>query len=98
VGADYARALPIGTFDFSAHLYYTSQYSFEPSPRISQGSYKTLALRASYQPLDSRFSVYAYGDNVTSTKYFENVLNTSAGDEVRYARPATYGVGAKYKF
>jgi iron complex outermembrane receptor protein len=98
VVAAYKKELPIGVASLTASFYHTDRFDFEPSPRLFQGAYDTLGLRAEFSPQGSKLTLYAWGKNVTNTRYIVNILDSAAGDGVRYARPATWGGGARYEF
>jgi iron complex outermembrane receptor protein len=98
ISPEYKTEISAGLITLSAHLYYSSKFSGQSSPIIYTKRYATLSLRASFQPVDSNFTFYAWGKNVTDSKYIMGGLITNEGAGVRYARPATYGAGVKYAF
>ena len=98
VTATYVKEFSAGTLELSGTLYHSDSYNYEIDGLIKQDGYETLALRSSFTPANSNFTFFAYGRNVTSTKYFANTFLPDTGDGVRYARPATYGGGVKYNF
>jgi iron complex outermembrane receptor protein len=71
---------------------------------VSQGSYQTLGLRVGYSAPEDRWSVTAYGDNLTDEEYFATVLESGVaapGTVVPQAvvgAPRTYGVIFSIKY
>ena len=98
VTGNYKTTLSAGTLDLSASFYYTARYLLLADGDLYQNPYQTLALRASFRPTDSKFTVYAWGKNVTSKEYIAYGFSSVAADSFLYARPATYGAGVKFDF
>jgi len=98
VTANYTKELSAGILDLTAIFFHSGSYKYDGDDRRRQPSYETLNLRAAFTPTDSSFTIFAYGKNVTSEKYYANTFSSNGGDGVRYAKPATYGGGVKYEF
>jgi iron complex outermembrane receptor protein len=96
--ADYRTALAQGEIDLSVSVYHTSRSFFDPNARVEQPAYTTLAARASYTPEGTKFTVYAYGRNLTNERYINTTFINNLGDGATYTLPRTFGVGAKYAF
>jgi outer membrane receptor protein involved in Fe transport len=60
--------------------------------------YTLIDLRAGVSSADDRWTVYAFGRNITNKYYWTNVLD-NVSSIVRYTgRPRTYGVGVRHSF
>jgi iron complex outermembrane recepter protein len=94
--ASYKKELRAGTVDLSAHVYYTTHYSYTYG--INQAAYTTLGLRAGFQPAGSHFDYYLWGKNISNARYYYSTLISNTGNAVSYVAPATYGAGARYAF
>jgi iron complex outermembrane receptor protein len=96
LGPDYKQALPQGALDMSAFLYSNSGYHYDW--RNVQPEYITLGVRASFQPTDSKFNYYVWGNNLTSRRYYYSTFISNYGDLASYAQPISFGVGVHYAF
>ena len=95
---DYRKELDRGTFDFSTSWYRTAKFSFVNNSAVEQPAYDTLAVRTSFQPKGSNFTVYLWGKNLTNKLYLNTYFASNAGDGVTYSPPRTYGLGVNYKY
>lgn len=99
VGARYTFDLSGGKVNLSGNLFYSSKLFFGPSGiQFPQKGYETLALRASWTDPTDRFTVAAWGDNVTNSRYRTQAQYNNFGIGANWSKPATYGieVGAKF--
>jgi len=107
VGAQWTGALGNGgqlraraDYAFRGKQYFT-QFNRE---NVSQDSYGTLGLRLAYTTPSDRWTVTAYGDNITDEDYFATVLESGVaapGSVVPQAvmgSPATYGITFTVKY
>jgi iron complex outermembrane receptor protein len=98
VVSNYKHELGFGTLDLSATVFYTTRSNIEPSDRMYQGGYMTLAARAAIAPRDSHLSIYVYGRNLTNKAWITAGYPPATADAVVWSEPRNYGVGARYKF
>jgi len=99
VGARYSTDLGGGKLALSGSLYYSSKVYFGPAGnQFPQKGYATLALRAQWTDPSEHFTVAAFGDNVTNSRYLTQVQAGSFGLGANWSKPATWGVelGAKF--
>lgn len=87
-------------FFFAADVFYRSGFSSSPSPSqfLNINQYALLNARFGLQASEG-FSIFAWGRNISNTKYFEQLL-PGAGNAGHYAGvlgdPLTYGVTLRY--
>ncbi|MFT4027080.1 MAG: TonB-dependent receptor [Novosphingobium sp.] len=98
LGASYGFAMAGGKLTLSGNLYYTSSFYFDPSQQFRQDGYATLSLRAEWKDASERYTIAAFGDNVTDKRYQTQVLFNTLGIGSVWSAPATWGVqlGAKF--
>jgi len=96
---DYTQDLPVGELQLSGTVYYSDEYSFEPSHRIVQDSYALINARASLA-LQSvpGLSVGVWGRNLSDEQVIQSSFIAGFADGVYYAIPRTYGASIEYKF
>ena len=90
-GLDYKVPLSSGSLTFSGNGYYTSTIYFDPSHQFSQKGYALLGARAVYTTTDGHYSAALYVDNITDTKYLNQVLGGPAVVQQTYGDPRTFG-------
>jgi iron complex outermembrane receptor protein len=98
VGLEYKKDLSAGTVNFTGNFFHVDKYSFTAQPEIENPGYNTLQLRASFRPLNSHWTMYFWGKNVTSERYIIAEVQQNVGDTVLHSRPASYGAGARFEF
>lgn len=98
VGASYGLDLGGGRLMLSGNLYYTSSFYFDPEQQFKQDGYELLSLRAEWTDPSDTFTVAAFGDNVTNSRYQTQVLFTTLGTGAVWNSPTTYGVELGVKF
>lgn len=99
IGARYRTELGGGRLTLSGNLYYSSSFFFGPSGiQFPQKGYETLSLRAEWRDPSDRFSIAAYGDNVTNSRYKTQVQYANFGIGSNWSKPVTYGIelGARF--
>jgi iron complex outermembrane recepter protein len=99
IGARYTTDLGGGRFTLSGNLFYTSSFFFGPSGiQFPQKGYETLSLRAEWRDPSDRFTIAAYGDNVTNSRYQTQVQYSNFGIGANWSKPATFGVEVGARF
>lgn len=99
IGARYTADLGGGKLVLSGNYYYTSKFFFGPAGnQFPQDGYGVLALRAEWTDPSDRFSIAAYGDNLTNERYLTQVQYNSFGVGSIWSAPATWGIqlGARF--
>jgi iron complex outermembrane recepter protein len=99
IGARYRTDLGGGQLILSGNLYYSSSFFFGPSGvQFPQEGYETLSLRAEWRDPSDRFSIAAYGDNVTNNRYLTQVQYNNFSIGSNWSQPATFGIelGARF--
>ncbi len=89
---NYTHELFDGRFNANAGVYYSSKYSFEPSNHVVEPAYATLHLQAAWTTGDGKYTVTAWGDNVTNAHYYTIGSSTILYYSGVWAMPATYGL------
>jgi iron complex outermembrane recepter protein len=99
IGARYTTDLGGGRLSLSGNLYYTSKFYFGPSgTQFPQKAYETLSLRAEWSDASDRFSIAAYGDNVTNSRYLTQVQYNNFSIGSNWSKPVTYGIELGVRF
>lgn len=99
VGMRYTADLGEGKLTLSSNLYVTSKFFFGPTGiQFPQKGYETLSLRAQWSDPSDRFTLAAWSDNVTNSRYINQVQYNNFGIGSGYSAPITYGLefGAKF--
>ena len=99
IGARYKTDLGGGRLALSGNLFYSSSFFFGPSGvQFPQKGFETLSLRAEWTDPSDRFTIAAYGDNVTNNRYKTQVQYASFGIGSNWSKPTTFGIelGAKF--
>lgn len=98
LGMSYGFDMAEGRTTLSSNLYYTSKFYFDPEQQFPQKGYALLSLRAQWVDSSNRFTVAAFGNNVTNKQYQVQVLANTTGVASVWSAPATYGIelGAKF--
>ena len=96
--ANYHADVAGGTLDLSATVYHTSSISYQFNGRIRQPAYTTLDGRIAWSPQGDRFTIAAFGRNLTDKTIIGGTFVSTASDMVSYAPPRTYGVEASVRF
>lgn len=90
------------SMSFRAGYYYRDRVYFTPfeDSRVSQEGIGLLSGRIAFYGADERWSIAAYGKNLTDEGYFDNVLTVQAllGQVAYNAAPRTYGVELAFKY
>ena len=98
IGASYGFDLAGGRTTLSGNAYYTSSFYFDPEQQFKQRPYALVSLRAEWQDPSKRFTIAAFGDNVTNKRYQSQVLFTTLGTGAEWNQPVTYGIELDVKF
>jgi iron complex outermembrane receptor protein len=98
LGASYDVPLANGGLTFSGNLYYTSEFFFDPSEQFKQDGYTLVSLRAAWTDPSDRYTIAAFGDNVTDERYQTQVLYNTLGIGSVWSAPATWGVSVNARF
>lgn len=98
IGATYKTPLAGGELALSGNLYLTSKFYHDPTQQFLQGGYETLSLRAQWSDPSDRFTIAAFGDNITGKRFITVVSYNTIGTGAAYNPPATWGIelGAKF--
>lgn len=98
VGARYEMDMAGGKVGLSGNLAYTSKAYFDSSQQYFQKGYELLSLRAEWTDASDRFTLAVYGDNVTNSKYYNQILPGQFAIQTVWGAPATWGVSGRVKF
>ena len=79
------------------------EYDYSNSPLVAQSPYGLLNARLTWQPVNPRLSLYAFGTNLTDTHYATGGIDDgpggSLGEVVKLmGAPREWGLGATYRF
>lgn len=98
----------VGDFGrLTAHVDYVHksriEYDYGNSPLVAQSPYGLLNARLTWQPVDPRHSLYAFGTNLTDTHYATGGIDDgpggSLGEVVKLmGAPREWGLGASWRF
>lgn len=97
-GVHYTWNSTFGKWVAAATYTYTSKIYFDPADEFYQDGYGLLGLRAEWTDLSGRYTLAAYGNNVTNRAYRTTVDYNSLGISSEWAAPATWGISARVRF
>ncbi|MDB5364899.1 MAG: outer rane receptor protein [Rhodospirillales bacterium] len=103
VGAEYRYELGApGSLTMRAEYQFQTRSFFDTAnttlPGVYQPAYGLVNLRLSFEPSQGRWSVAAWGRNVTDKQYFRNIAVSGVTGLAAPGDPATYGVSMRYEF
>lgn len=98
VSANYVQPVGTGNLKFSASYYRTSKFNFDPVGQFPQKGYGLLSGRIMFSPVNDRFSIGVFGNNLTDETYLTQVLPFSGAILQTYGTPRTFGVEASFKY
>lgn len=98
VGARYSVDLGGGKFALSGNLSYTSKVYFDSSQQYSTNGYELLSMRAEWTDASDHYTIAVYGDNLTDSKYYAQVLPGQFAVQSVWGSPTTWGVSVRAKF
>jgi iron complex outermembrane receptor protein len=98
LGAHYGFDLGGGRLTLSGNFYHTSKFYFDLAEQFYDDGYDLLGLRAEWTDASKRFTIAAYGDNVTGAKYYTQILAHSPSIGDVWGAPTTWGVSVRTKF
>lgn len=99
----YAPELSGGKIPISVGYSYKGPFNFDfvVAPgmhRLRQKGYGLLNAQIGFEPIDGRWSINAWAENLTNESYFDDAVGSPSGLRGSYGQPRTYGVSASYKF
>ena len=97
-GARYQTELAGGQFALSGNISYTSKAYFDTVQQFSQKGYELVSLRAEWTDPSEHFTVAIFGDNVTNSKYMNQILPGPYAIQTNWGSPATYGASVRVKY
>lgn len=97
-GARYQTELGGGQFALSGNIAYTSKAYFDTVQQFFQKGYELVSLRAEWTDPSDRFTLAVYSDNVTNSKYMNQILPGPFAIQSNWGAPATYGASVRVKF
>jgi len=82
------------------------EYNFDLQPgdasnrvdEYTSDSYELLSARVAYNSADGRWSVAAWGNNLTDEEYFDEVVAFATAVRATVGAPRTYGVDFTFNF
>ncbi|MCK9247172.1 MAG: TonB-dependent receptor, partial [Anaerolineaceae bacterium] len=80
-----------GSYDFDFSLHPTTE-------ALENDGYGIVNARLSYVPPSDRWTISAWGNNLTDKEYFQDVVAAGVGLRGSYGAPRTYGVDFSYRF
>lgn len=98
IGARYETDLGGGKFALSGNLAYTSKAYFDSSQQYSSPGYELLSLRAEWTDPSERYTLAVYGDNITDSKYYTQILPGQFAIQTVWGQPVSWGISARAKF
>jgi iron complex outermembrane recepter protein len=97
--ANYEHPLADGKISLNASYYLSSKFRLDPAGDYNQGGYGLLNARATYTMPGGHYSISAFGNNITDTKYTASVLPLVLFAILQeWGPPASWGVELAYKF
>lgn len=98
LSVNYLQALSGGELNYNLSYYYNGGFYWEPDNRTEQDSYDVLNAELSYTTNDEAWKFRVYGRNILDGEYSYYSQQSTYGDFVSAAPPATYGVAVQYRF
>lgn len=96
---DYSFAVAGGSLNLNGNAYYNSGFYTDLANAIHQSRYAKLGASIRWTDASERFSIQAYGTNLTNKRVLTYGESVSDGTmEVGYAEPRTYGISLGYKY
>ena len=95
---NWVKPISRGSINISGNYYYTDDVPLTPGNEYWQDAYGLLNLRAGWESAEGKWSVYAYGTNVTDEEYL--VFSTAGflGNNYIYGQPAAWGVEFNFHY
>jgi len=99
VGLDYTHPLAAGTLVLIGGWYHSDGYFFSAQNTADneQSAFDLLNASIGFHGADDRWSVSAWGKNLTDTRYFASKAVNALGLVGTYAEPRMYGIELKYR-
>lgn len=96
-GFDYNRTFDSGALQVAANYYVSAKYYWDPSERLFQRGYDKLSAMASWT-FPNHVRVGVWGDNLTNSAVYTQILSSTNVDYAGYERPRSYGVEVSWKY
>jgi len=95
---NYVKPISQGSINVSGNYYYTDDIPLTPGNEYWQDGYGLLSLRAGWVSESGKWSVYAYGTNITDEEYL--VFSTAGflGNNYIYGQPAAWGLEFDFRY
>ena len=90
--ATYHADVAGGTLDLSGTAFHSSTMFYTFDHRISQKSWETYDARIAWTPANDRFTISAYGHNLSNKAVIAGTYVQVAGDGISYNPPRTWGL------
>lgn len=98
VGADYVLPVHDGKLDFSGSILYNNGYPLDSDNVIKQGGYATMGASVRWSSGSSRFSIAAFGKNLSNKRVFGYGASQANGTQfIIYAEPRVFGLTLGYE-
>ncbi len=98
IGARYQFDVGGGKLALSGNLSYSSKFYFDVVQQFFQKGYELASVRAEWTDAQDRFTLAVYGDNITNSRYLNQVLPGQFAIQTVWGYPVTWGVSARVKF
>ena len=98
ISGTYTQPVGDGNVKLFASYYHTTKFNLDPAGQFPQKGYGLLSARITYNAPGDKFSVAAFGNNLTDSTYLTQVLPFGGAILQQYGFPATYGVEVGMKF
>jgi iron complex outermembrane receptor protein len=87
-----------GILDVSGTIYHSSTLFFTFDHRVNQPSWENIDARIAWSPANDKFTIAAFGKNLTNKAVLSGTFIQAAADGVSYSPPRTYGVELDVRF
>jgi iron complex outermembrane recepter protein len=98
IGARYETDLGGGKLGLAGSVSYTAKAFFDSSQQYSSPGYELVSLRAEWTDPSDRFTVAVYGDNITDSKYYTQILPGQFAVQTVWGQPVSWGISGRVKF
>lgn len=98
LSANYRQDTDLGELNYNVSYYYNDGFYWEPDNRTEQDSYDVLNAEVALTTKSDAWRFRLYGRNMLDSEYSYYSQQSTFGDFVSSAPPATFGVEAEYRF
>ena len=98
ISANYRQDTALGEVNYNVSYYYNDGFYWEPDNRTEQDSYDVLNAEVALTTKDEAWRFRLYARNMLDSEYSYYSQQSTFGDFVSAAPPATYGVAVRYSF